>query len=145
MNNDENLTALYQERVRYWAAKVRNDRRLIDPEITITRTTPLCGSLLTLDVKQNGGTILALGYKARACTLGMASAAIVIEKAIGLSFSELIEVQRIVGNLLAGENAIFPVLWEEFAIFSAARAFPTRHGSIMLPFVVLNEAALQFK
>lgn len=40
----------------------------------------LCGSLLTLDVKQDSGTILALGYKARACTLGMASAAIVIEK-----------------------------------------------------------------
>ncbi|NKC05438.1 iron-sulfur cluster assembly scaffold protein [Brucella haematophila] len=141
MSNDENLAALYQERVRYWAAKVRNDRRLVDPEITITRTTPLCGSLLTLDVKQDSGTILALGYKARACTLGMASAAIVIEKAPGVSFSELREVQRILGNLLVGENVIFPVFWEELAIFSAAQAFPTRHGSIMLPFDVLNEAA----
>jgi len=141
MTTEGDLDALYQARVRNWARKVRNDARLVPADLTVSRTSPLCGSTLALDIRHDGRLVTALGYRARACTLGMASTAVVVAKAPGQSFAEIGEAGAQLAALLAGVDVNFADYWAELGMFTAARAFPTRHGSIMLPFDALAEAA----
>ncbi len=141
MTTEGDLDSLYQARVRDWARKVRNDSRLVPADLTVSRTSPLCGSTLALDVRHEGQTVTSLGYRARACTLGMASTAVAVAKAPGRSFAEIAEAGARLAALLAGEDVVFADPWTELEMFTAARTFPSRHGSIMLPFDALAEAA----
>lgn len=141
MITEGDLAQLYEARVRDWARKVRNDARLAPADLTVSRTSPLCGSTLALDIRHKGEVVTALGYRARACTLGMAATAVVAAKAPGRSFGEIAETGAQLAALLAGEDVVFADHWAELGMFTAARAFPTRHGSIMLPFDALAEAA----
>lgn len=141
MTTEGDLAQLYEARVRDWARKVRNDARLAPADLTVSRTSPLCGSTLALDIRHEGEVVTGLGYRARACTLGMASTAVVAAKAPGRSFGEIAETGARLAALLAGEDVVFADHWAELGMFTAARAFPTRHGSIMLPFDALAEAA----
>ena len=126
--------------MRDWARRVRDDVRLVPADLCVTRTSPLCGSTLTLDVRSENGRIVGLGHRARACTLGMASTAIVVGRAKGARFAEIAEAGEALAALLAGEDARFPPAWRELDVFVAARAFPSRRGSILLPFEALAEA-----
>ncbi|MBS0236874.1 MAG: iron-sulfur cluster assembly scaffold protein [Proteobacteria bacterium] len=141
MTAGRDVDALYEQRVRDKARQVRNDVRLADADISIVRTSPICGSSLALDTRCDGDRVIALGYRARACTLGMASTAIVVDAARGATFSEISAVGRQLKDLLDGTEVRFPEAWQELDMFVAARAFRSRHGSIMLPFDILDEAA----
>ena len=141
MTTEGDLAQLYEARVREWARKVRNDVRLAPADLTVSRTSPLCGSTLALDIRHEGKVVTALGYRARACTLGMAATAVVAAKAPGRSFGEIAETGERLAALLAGEDVAFSDHWAELGMFKAARTFPSRHGSIMLPFDALAEAA----
>ncbi len=128
---------LYQPRIRALAKRVRADRRLPSPDATVTCRSPLCGSTLTLDVTWRDGRVEALGWRSRACTLGMASTAIAAEAAIGRRPEEIAEAESALRKLLDGKAATFAEPWSELSLFTAARTFPTRHGSILLPFETL--------
>lgn len=141
MNPDADLAALYQRDLRDWAAQVRADRRLVPADASITRTSRTCGSSVTLDIRRDGGRILELGWRTRACTLGMASTAVVMRNAPGQSLAEVAQVAEALRRLLAGEDVSFPRPWQDLARFTAARSFPARHNSIMLPFEALIEAS----
>jgi len=133
------LRALYQEKVRLWAAKVRNDRRLVHPDMTIDRTSPVCGSSLTLDFICNSGRVAQLGWRARACTLGMASTACFVALAPGRELADILEAGAQLARLLEGEDSAFHDGWSELEMFRAARGYPSRHGSILLPFAIARE------
>lgn len=143
MNTQADIGRLYEDRVREWARKSRNDARLVPADLSVRRTSPVCGSAVTLDICHNKEVITALGFQVRACTLGMASTAVVVAKAPECSFAEIHEVATMLSRLLAGDDVHFPVRWDALEMFVAARSFKTRHGSIMLPFQVLGEAAYQ--
>ncbi|MCV2882997.1 iron-sulfur cluster assembly scaffold protein [Actibacterium sp. XHP0104] len=137
---DAALAALYQPRIRELAARVRNDRRLGAPDVTVTCRSPVCGSMLTLDMTLRDGTVTELGWKARACTLGMASMGIVSRAAPGLTAPQIAQTGEAVARLLKGADDItFAEPWHDYAVFVAARDFPTRHGSILLPFTALAQ------
>lgn len=133
-DSDAALAALYQPRIREHAARVRIDRRLATPDVTVTCSSPVCGSMLTLDLLIAEGRLAQIGWKARACTLGMASLGIVARAGIGQTESQIAEVGRQLSALLQGEEVAFPDPWGELVLFCAARTFPTRFSSIALPF-----------
>ncbi|MBL6431194.1 MAG: iron-sulfur cluster assembly scaffold protein [Alphaproteobacteria bacterium] len=122
MTADADLAALYQDRVRHWAARVRNDRRLSHPAITVTKSSPLCGSALTFDVRADGRTLVELGYRVRACTLGMAAAAVVVANGPGTPVADILFAGQMLRRLLAGEDVHFQLRGTR-EMFVAARAF----------------------
>lgn len=142
MSPDTELTALYQSDLRDWAAQVRKDTRLVPAGVSITRNSRTCGSSVTLDIRRDEDRILELGWRTRACTLGMASTAIVVRNASGRSFAEIAQAADTLRRLLRGDDVSFSRQWEDLAKFTAARNFPARHNSIMLPFEALAEASL---
>lgn len=135
------LAQLYEEKVRDFARKVRNDRRLNLPNVTFSRTSPLCGSRLTLDFRLDGDRINDIGWMARACILGMASTAVFVEAAPGASAGAAAVAGRCLERFLQGEETDFPARWEALTIFRAARALSARHGSILLPFRIADALA----
>lgn len=124
MATEAEVAALYQKRIRELAASVRTDRRLADADVTVTKRSRVCRSSVTLDVCFQDGRIEALGYRGRACSLGMASTAILVRTVPGLDAPDTAAARDALGELLAGGEVTMPDGWQELGVFSAAVPFP---------------------
>ena len=134
-------TALYNRDILRLAASIPHQRRLDRPQSTVEKTSPVCGSRVTVDVATDGeGRVAALGQEVRACALGQASAALMGAHAIGRSADELGEARDALAAFLAGCRED-PGSWPGLEIFREARPFTARHASILLSFEAAAEAA----
>lgn len=79
------------------------------------------------------GRIDGIGLRARACAVGQASAAIFAAAAIGKTFEEIEALGKAMEAWLA-DNGPLPD-WPGLGAIEAARAFPGRHGAMMLPWL----------
>lgn len=96
-----------------------------------------CGSTLAMGVDLDGeGHIARLGLRARACAVGQASAAIFSDAANGRDLADIAGARDAMAVWLAGDGPLPD--WPGIAAIEAARAYPARHGAMMLPW----EAAL---
>ncbi len=140
MATDEEVAALYQQEIRKLSARVRADRRLDAPQASVTRRSKICGSMVTLDFDFDGERIERVGHRARACSLGMAATAILVDAGPGQNADQVARAHAALANLLAGEPAEFDEPWQELEILAAAIPFPARHNSVLLPFETAAEA-----
>lgn len=140
MTENKELAALYQPRIRELAARVRNDKRLENPNFTVACRSPVCGSTLTLDVSCTGDMIVEFGWRSRACTLGMASTAIFVKAGVNQTSKQIADAGEALEQLLSGEDITFNERWSSLLLLKAARDFPSRHRSILLPFEALQKA-----
>jgi NifU-like protein involved in Fe-S cluster formation len=91
----------------------------------------VCGSTVTfscsLDAK---GAICAPGLRVSACAVGQAAAALFIAHAAGLDRGQIAAAHdRIAAWLTDGGDVPD---WPGFAVLEPARAYPARHGAILL-------------
>jgi NifU-like protein involved in Fe-S cluster formation len=127
-------SALYSRDILRLASGIPHLGRLQAPEGSAERTSKLCGSRVTVDVVlDREGRIAALGQEVKACALGQASAALMASEAVGRTREDLAEARDALAAYLSGEQDK-PGDWPGLAVFAAARAFPARHGAILLPF-----------
>jgi NifU-like protein involved in Fe-S cluster formation len=96
-----------------------------------TRVSPVCGSKIIADVALGpDGHITAAGLDAtKACTLGQASAAVVMERAPGIDAAALAATRTMLADFLGNRAEAAPEGW---AMFAPARAHRARHPSILL-------------
>ena len=107
----------------------------------MTRTSPLCGSRVTIDIGvDEAGRVAALGQEVRACALGQAAAALLGEHAVGRSAGELRAAHRDLAAFLTGARDA-PGDWPGLDVFAAARPVTARHASILLAFDAAAAAA----
>jgi len=140
MATDEEVAALYQRKIRELSARVRVDRRIEAPQISVTRRSKICGSMVTLDFDFDGERIERVGYRARACSLGMAATAILVDAGPGQNADQVARAHTALADLLAGKPAEFDAHWQSLEILAAAIPFPARHNSVLLPFETAAEA-----
>jgi NifU-like protein involved in Fe-S cluster formation len=134
-------TALYNRDILRLAASIPHQRRLERPQATSEKTSPVCGSRVTVDVAlDEKGRVAALGQEVRACALGQASASLMGAHAVGRSADELGEARDALAAFLAG-HCDDPGSWPGLDIFREARPFTARHASILLAFEAAAEAA----
>lgn len=94
-----------------------------------------CGSSIELSCTAN---LEDLGMRVTACAVGQAAAAIFARRATGLD-SEAIGVALVqIEQWLAGAPDI--PAWPDFDELAAARAYPGRHGAILLPWKAALDA-----
>jgi len=94
--------------------------------------SPTCGSTLAMDIALDDvGRIERLGMAVRACAVGQASAAIFARSAEGQGPGEIAQTLARLEAWLAGE-ADLPG-WPGLAPIEPARAYPARHGAMLLP------------
>lgn len=90
-----------------------------------------CGSSLRLSCGLDSkGQIEELGLQVAACAVGQAAAAVFAQRAIGMTKSE-IESARQSLALWLNDGGAFPD-WPGIEVLAAARAYPARHGAILL-------------
>jgi NifU-like protein involved in Fe-S cluster formation len=133
--------ALYNSTILRLATTIPHQTRLADPQASVEKRSPICGSRVTVDVRLDAeGRVAELGQEVRACALGQASAALMGEHAIGCSAGELAAARDALTDFLAGKRDD-PGDWPGLDIFEPARPHTARHASIRLAFEAVAEAA----
>ena len=93
---------------------------------------PLCGSSIALGLAlDQHGRIARIGFKAHACAIGQAAAALFAASAQGKNRVGIANALDEIETWLSSENSPLPD-WAGFGIIAAARAYPARHGAILL-------------
>ena len=92
--------------------------------------SPTCGSAVELGLELDGNAAISrIGVQASACAIGQAAAALFAQHAAGQTRAELINGYQQIEAWLAG--GALPN-WPGFDQIAAARAFPARHGAVLL-------------
>lgn len=134
-------SALYNRDILRLAASLVPDHRFEDATGTAEVRSPLCGSRIQADIAiDDDGRLRNLALRANSCALGQASAAILLENAIGVSLSGISDLRNEVALALKREVDM-PTVWPQLALFSAACDYPSRHAAILLPYDAILAAA----
>ncbi|MDB5686629.1 MAG: iron-sulfur cluster assembly scaffold protein [Rhizorhabdus sp.] len=135
--------ALYNSTILRLATSIPHQTRLDQPQASVAKRSPICGSRVTVDVTIGpDGRLAELGQEVRACALGQASAALMAEHAIGRTPTELAIARDALAAFLAGTRGD-PGDWPGLEIFGPAIPHSARHPSIRLAFEAVAEAAQQ--
>lgn len=135
--------ALYNRDILRLAASIPHQGRLSDPQASAEKRSPLCGSVVTVDVVlDEKGRLALLGQEVKACALGQASASLMGAHALGRDAVELAAARDALTAFLAGERDD-PGNWPGLDLFRAARPFKARHRSILLAFEAVAQAAAE--
>ena len=136
-------TPLYTRDILRLASSIPHLGLLDEAEGRSERASAVCGSRVIVTVRvDDKGRVSALGQEVRACALGQASAALMGRAVIGRSGAELAAARDALGDFLEGRREDAGD-WPDLAELAAARAYPARRASIMLPFEAVAEAALR--
>ncbi|SCW88616.1 NifU homolog involved in Fe-S cluster formation [Sphingobium faniae] len=133
---------LYNKDILRLAASIPHHARLPDPQASVERRSPTCGSRVTADVRMEGGRLADIGLDVKACALGQASACLLARHAIGRTAEELAQARDRLTAFLAGQSDDLD-FWPGLEVLAPARGYPARHPSIRLGFEAVAEAARQ--
>jgi NifU-like protein involved in Fe-S cluster formation len=139
--SDGDLIKLYSGQILQLAADIPHHGRLDKPGATVRKRSPLCGSMVSVDVVMDGGRVSAFGQDVKACALGQAAAAVLGRVVLGRTASELAEGRDALRAMLQGA-AVPPAPFDGFVVLSPARDFKNRHASILLAIEAASEAAV---
>lgn len=138
---------LYNTEILRLAASIPHAARLDSPQASAQRTSPVCGSRVTVDLAlDSAGHVASFGQEVRACALGQASAAILGRHIMGETAQSLAEARDLLKGWLKGDGPLPEALatrFPELLLFLPARAHPARHPSILLAFEASAAAAAE--
>jgi NifU-like protein involved in Fe-S cluster formation len=90
-----------------------------------------CGSMVEAGFETTGDVVGSVGLRVVACAIGQAAAAIFARAAAGTTSDAIAATGQELERWL-GSNAPQPD-WPGIGMLDPARAFPARHGAILLP------------
>jgi NifU-like protein involved in Fe-S cluster formation len=132
------MTELYNTDILRWTTRIPHTERLVDADVTVTKTSRVCGSRISVDAKVSQGKITSFGQEVKACALGQAAAAIVGQHVLGLTAEELADIAERFRTMVKTGEADFPEKWTDLGLLAPVTDHPGRHGSVMLPFECLE-------
>lgn len=141
MSGDNDLIKLYSGRILALAADIPHLERLPSPDSTVKKRSPVCGSIVTVDVTMENGKVSAFGQDVKACALGQAAAAVTAAAVIGRTPAELANARDALKAMLKSQGPVPDAPFDGFAVLEPARDFKNRHASIMLAIEAAAEAA----
>lgn len=140
MSGETDLIKLYSTRILALAADIPHQERLADPDATVKKRSPLCGSTVTVDVSVEDGRIAEFGQDVKACALGQASAAVVGANVIGRSLAEVETARNELKAMLTQGGPVPQAPFDGLEVLQPAAEFKNRHASIMLALEATLEA-----
>ena len=140
MSSENDLIKLYSGRILALAADIPNSDRLPNPNASVKKRSPLCGSMITVDVNVTDGRISAFGQDVKACALGQASASVVGGAVVGLSRDEVASGRDALLAMLKQDGPVPAPPFDALEVLQPARDYKNRHASIMLAFEATLEA-----
>jgi len=137
---ETDLIKLYSGRILDLAADIPLTERLVAPDATVKRRSPLCGSTVTVDVDVADGRVAAYGQDVKACALGQASASVLGRLVMGRSRAEIERARDQLRAMLTEGGPVPDAPFEGYEVLLPAREFRNRHASIMLALEATAEA-----
>ncbi len=124
--------ALYSAEVLGLAVRLADFQLTDDLPFKASARAPLCGSNVELGLAlDDQGTVTRIGLKAHACAIGQASAALFAQSVTGQRRDQIAEALNEIEAWLTDGTAPAPD-WPGLSAIAAARAYPARHGAILL-------------
>jgi NifU-like protein involved in Fe-S cluster formation len=140
MSTDSDLIKLYSQRILALAADIPHRGRLDNPQASVKKRAPLCGSTVTVDLDMTDGRITRFGQAVKACALGQASAALMGAEIIGRTRAE-VEAARDQLRAMLKDGAEPPgAPFHGYEVLEPAREYRNRHASILLSLEATAEA-----
>lgn len=130
--------ALYDRRLKELAGRAAALGPVEHADCTAEEDNFLCGDRVTLAVRHAGGKVAEVGGRVRGCLLAQASAALIGERAAGLTDDELRTVIDQVEALLRTGELPADTPWPDLAVFSPVHGHKHRHECVLLPFHALR-------
>ncbi len=140
MNAADDMMKLYSQRILALAADIPLTDRLENPDATVRKRSPLCGSTVTVDIRTDGDRITEFGQDVKACALGQTSASILGTNVIGLTEAEIQHGRDQLYAMLKGSKIIPYAPFQELEVLLPAEKYNNRHASILLAFDATLEA-----
>lgn len=139
--NGDDLLRLYSKRILALTTGLADIGRIENPDASVMKRSPLCGSTVTVDVRMRDGRVAEYGHDVKACALGQASAAVLGHHAVGKTPQELAAVRDQLRAMLQANGAPPGGDFADLEALLPARDFKNRHASIMLAYDAVTEAA----
>ncbi|MDA8255671.1 MAG: iron-sulfur cluster assembly scaffold protein [Betaproteobacteria bacterium] len=132
-------SALYQEAIKQMAQAAHGQGQLDGATGEAKLDNPLCGDRVRMQVVLDGGRIAAIVHQTKGCLLCRAAASLVGQRAPGSDEAGIAATADALEHLLR-DGTPAPGQWPELALFEPARAYPSRHKCVLLPFRALQAA-----
>ena len=145
MPSETDLIKLYSDKILKMAADPIYRDRLLTPDASATKRSPLCGSTVTVDINVENGVITGYGQDVRACALGQASSTIMGKAIIGCSLSEVQRACKELSEMLSNKGPTPTTPFDDFYILQPASEYKNRHASILLAFEATLDAFNQIE
>lgn len=132
MSGENDLIKLYSARILALAADIPHLERLDNPDATVKKRSPLCGSTVSVDVKMQDGRVSAFGQDVKACALGQASASVVGDAVIGATRAQIETARDQLAAMLKKDGPVPDAPFDGLEVLMPAREYKNRHASILL-------------
>lgn len=143
MSGENDLIKLYSGRILALATAIPHTDRLANPQATVKKRAPLCGSTVTVDLVIEDGRISDFSQNVKACALGQASASVVGANVIGRSQAEIETARDALKDMLKSDGPTPPAPFEGLEVLRPAQDYKNRHASILLALEATLEAMEQ--
>jgi NifU-like protein involved in Fe-S cluster formation len=137
---DADLIKLYSGRILELAADMPATAPLADPQVSVKKRSPLCGSTVTVSVSMEDGRVVGYSQDVKACALGQASASVSGSAMIGRTESEIRRARDQLRTMLKEGGAVPDAPFEGFEVLEPARDYRNRHAPILLALDATVEA-----
>ncbi|WP_170330047.1 iron-sulfur cluster assembly scaffold protein [Ruegeria arenilitoris] len=143
MSGENDLIKLYSGRILALAADIPHLDRLENPDATVKKRSPLCGSTVTVDVKMQDGKVSDYGQDVKACALGQASASVVGSAIVGATRAQVETARDQLSDMLKKNGPAPDAPFNGLEVLIPARDYKNRHASILLALEAATEAMKQ--
>ncbi|MCR9275803.1 MAG: iron-sulfur cluster assembly scaffold protein [Rhodobacteraceae bacterium] len=140
MSGETDLINLYSGRILELAADIPHNARLEDPQVSVKKRSPLCGSTVTVDLTMKDGKVADFGQDVKACALGQAAASVVGGAIIGRTPEEIQAARDALRAMLKEDGPTPPAPFDGLEVLRPAAAYKNRHASIMLALDAASQA-----
>ncbi len=140
MSGDTDMIKLYSARILGLAADIPRLDRLADPDATVKRRAPLCGSTVTVDIKLDGDVVTDYGQDVKACALGQAAASVVGAAIVGCTVAQVRAARDALKAMLKQDGPVPGAPFDGLEVLGPAREYKNRHASILLSLDAAVEA-----
>ena len=141
--SDADLIKLYSGRILELAADIPLTDRLANPQATVRKRSPLCGSTVTVDLALGNGRIVEYGQDVKACALGQAAASVVGRVILGRTRAEVETARDQLAAMLKSDGPVPDAPFDGLEVLLPARDFKNRPASILLTLDAASEAMAQ--
>ena len=140
MTNNNDLIDLYSKRILALAASIELTKRLENPQSTVNKRSPMCGSMVTIDICINENKIVDYGHEVKACALGQAAASVISKSIIGSDIEKILNARVELIDMLTKDGSPPKKPFDELEVLQPAKDFKNRHSSILLTFDAIADA-----